>query len=389
MMRNIIGQTKSSFDLRQVMDDGKILLVNLSRGRVGELNSKLLGMIFVMKFEAAAMSRADIPEEYRKDFCLYVDEFQNFSTDSFADILSQARKYHLNLIVANQFTTQLTDEIRDAVFGNVGTVVSYRVGTTDAEFLAKQFAPVFDIEDLQFIPNYNTVVRMQISGVPVQPFSMAILPPLGSPNKQLGDALKQLSAAKYGRPRAAVEAEIFKRLATQPSRPQLGTTRPGAAPPWPASGYGSAYCTPQAAPSSFGSARPPTGSLPPPARPAGTGSSFLDEWLTKRRTKGTPAPGSAVSAFGSAGPPTAASPWANQPSAGSVVQPSAQPNPGAAASTPSAAANPASPPAQNDTFKINHDHEHKLAVSQSSAGAEHTMHIDKDGNISYEDSKTS
>ena len=127
MMRNIIGQAKSSFDLREVMDEGKILLVNLSRGRTGDLNSKLLGMIFVMKFEAAAMSRADVPEEYRKDFCLYVDEFQNFSTDSFADILSQARKYHLNLIVANQFTTQLSEEIRDAVFGNVEQL--FRIGS--------------------------------------------------------------------------------------------------------------------------------------------------------------------------------------------------------------------------------------------------------------------
>ncbi|HET7827553.1 MAG TPA: ATP-binding protein, partial [Candidatus Saccharimonadales bacterium] len=197
MMRNIIGQTHSAFNLREVMDQGKILLVNLSRGRTGDLNSKLLGMIFVMKFEAAAMSRADVPEEYRRDFCLYVDEFQNFSTESFADILSQARKYHLNLIVANQFTTQLSEEIRDAVFGNVGSVVAFRVGTTDAEFLAKQFAPVFDIDDLQFLPNYNTAVRMMIGGVPVQPFSMATLPPLGNPNPQLADALKQLSAAKY------------------------------------------------------------------------------------------------------------------------------------------------------------------------------------------------
>src|SRR5262249_41195830 len=155
MMRNIIGQTKSSFNLRDIMDEGKILLVNLSRGRTGDLNSKLLGMIFVMKFQAAAMSRSDMPEEYRKDFCLYVDEFQNFSTDSFADILSEARKYHLNLIVANQFTTQLSDEIRDAVFGNVGTVVSFRVGTADAEFLEKQFRPIFDIDDLQFLPNAN------------------------------------------------------------------------------------------------------------------------------------------------------------------------------------------------------------------------------------------
>src|SRR5438132_393999 len=236
MMRNIIGQSKSSFDLREIMDSGKILLVNLSRGRTGDLNSKLLGMIFVMKFEAAAMSRADVPEEQRRDFCLYVDEFQNFSTDSFADILSQARKYHLNLIVANQFTTQLSEEIRDAVFGNVGSVVAFRVGTTDAEFLAKQFAPVFDIDDLQFLPNYNTVVRMMIGGVPVQPFSMATIPPLGSPNPQLAGALKQLSAAKYGRPRATVETEIFKRLATQPARPALGA--PGGAGAWDRFGLG-------------------------------------------------------------------------------------------------------------------------------------------------------
>jgi hypothetical protein len=212
MMRNIIGQTKSAFNLREIMDEGKILLVNLSRGRTGDLNSKLLGMIFVMKFEAAAMSRADIPEDYRRDFCLYVDEFQNFSTDSFADILSQARKYHLNLIVANQFTTQLSEEIRDAVFGNVGSVVTFRVGTTDAEFLAKQFSPIFDIDDLQFLPNHNTAVRMMIGGVPVQPFSMATLPPLGSPNPQLADALKQLSAAKYGRPKATVASRPRLRL---------------------------------------------------------------------------------------------------------------------------------------------------------------------------------
>src|SRR5262249_16908379 len=136
MMRNMIGQPKSAFNLRDVMDKKKILLVNLSKGRTGDLNSKLLGMIFVMKFQAAAMSRADVPEEERQDFCLYVDEFQNFSTDSFATILSEARKYRLNLIVANQFTTQLTDEIRDAVFGNVGSIVSFRVGAdADADAL--------------------------------------------------------------------------------------------------------------------------------------------------------------------------------------------------------------------------------------------------------------
>lgn len=281
MMRNIIGQTKSSFNLREIMDEGKILLVNLSRGRTGDLNSKLLGMIFVMKFEAAAMSRADVPEEYRRDFCLYVDEFQNFSTDSFADILSQARKYHLNLIVANQFTTQLSEEIRDAVFGNVGSVVCFRVGTNDAEFLAKQYAPVFDIDDLQFLPNANTAVRMMIGGVPVQPFSMATLPPLGSPNPQLAGALKQLSAAKYGRAKATVEAEIFQRLKTEtPPRPSFGSNP-----------YGN-----PAGESFPPSMNPPAGAPRPgafPPAPAGTKPtsappSFLDEWLAKR--KGTASP---------------------------------------------------------------------------------------------------
>ncbi len=137
MMCNIIGQTKSAFDLRDIMDNKKILLVNLSKGRTGDLNSKLLGMIFVMKFQAAAMSRANIPESERTDFCLYVDEFQNFSTESFATIMSEARKYRLNLIVANQFTTQLTDEIRAAVFDNMGTIVSFRVGNNDTGSLTK------------------------------------------------------------------------------------------------------------------------------------------------------------------------------------------------------------------------------------------------------------
>jgi hypothetical protein len=167
-----------------------------------------------------------------------VDEFQNFSTDSFATILSEARKYHLNLIVANQFTTQLTDEIREAVFGNVGTIVAFRVGDHDVDSLAKYFSPTFDGADLLRIPNHNTVVRTLIGGVPTNPFSMSTIPPLGSPNYQLAEALKQLSAAKYGRPKAKVEAEIFKRLATaEPEKPVAAPNRfgspssPGAAGP--------------------------------------------------------------------------------------------------------------------------------------------------------------
>jgi len=277
MMRNIIGQTKSAFDLRDIMDNKKILLVNLSKGRTGDLNSKLLGMIFVMKFQAAAMSRSDVPEDQRQDFALYVDEFQNFSTDSFATIMSEARKYHLNLIVANQFTTQLTDEIRDAVFGNIGTIVSFRIGQNDVDSLSRYFQPAFDGDDLLRVPNYNAVVRTLVNGVPTQPFSMATLPPLGSPNPGLADALKQLSAAKYGKPRAVVEKAIFARLATQapaakPLQPPFGG---GATPPRP----------------SFGGPAPvsarPMDATPAPGAP-GSGS-FLDGWLAKQRA-GAPAP---------------------------------------------------------------------------------------------------
>ena len=274
MMRDIIGQTKSSFDLRQIMDEGKILIVNLSKGRTGELNSKLLGMIFVMKFQAAAMSRANIPENERRDFCLYVDEFQNFSTDSFATIMSEARKYHLNLIVANQFTTQLSDEIRDAVFGNMGTIVSYRIGQNDVESLSRYFQPLFDGDDLLRVPNYNTIVRTLVGGVPTQPFSMAAMPPLGEPNDELMKALKQLSAAKFGRPKAIVEKEIFARLATveppKPTNPMAG--KPGG--PFTGAPAGATATNPYGA-----VGMPPARAA---ASPVGTGS-FLDEWLTKKQ----------------------------------------------------------------------------------------------------------
>jgi hypothetical protein len=304
MMRNIIGQTKSSFDLRDIMDNKKILFVNLSKGRTGELNSKLLGMIFIMKFQAAAMSRANVPEEQRDDFCLYVDEFQNFSTDSFATILSEARKYRLNLIVANQFTTQLSDEIRDAVFGNVGSLVSFRVGAdADADALSKKFQPVFDREDILRLPNYNTVTQILIGGVPTQPYSMATMPPLGNPNPQLAQALKQLSAAKFGRPKATVEAEIFARLATKEEpKPAFGS------PFGPQAGFGSQSRS--GAPGSGFGAKP----TPPP----GTGSSFLDEWLAKRRMATPPGPAVAPKAPSSAGPMPAASSASQTPASEAV-----------------------------------------------------------------------
>jgi hypothetical protein len=290
MMRNIIGQTTSAFNLREVMDDGKILIVNLSKGRLGDLNAKLLGIVFVMKFQAAAMSRANVEESQRKDFALYVDEFQNFSTDSFATIMSEARKYHLNLIVANQFTTQLTEEIRDAVFGNMGTVVSFRIGQNDVDALSRYFQPQFDGDDLLRVPNYNTVIRSLVNGVPTQPFSMATLPPLGSANPKLSDALKQLSAAKYGKPKAKVEEEIFARLKTQaPPAPTFGQAQgrtqfgagPSASPFGPTAGAGGGFGARPASP--FGN--PPQAAAPAP-KPAGApGGSFLDDWMSKRQNK--------------------------------------------------------------------------------------------------------
>ncbi len=229
MMRNIIGQTESAFNIRDIMDQKKILIVNLSKGLTGELNSKLLGMIFVIKIQAAAMSRSNIPESERSDFSLIVDEFQNFSTDSFASILSEARKYRLNLIVANQFIGQLSEEIREAVFGNIGTMMSYRCGPEDAEFLVKQFQPMFNERDLINIPNFNAVMKLLIGGLPSLPFSITAMPPLGQMNDEMGLAVKQLSAAKFGVQRNQVEADIFARLQNQP-RPALNPPVPAPAP---------------------------------------------------------------------------------------------------------------------------------------------------------------
>jgi len=311
MMRNIIGQTKSAFDLRDIMDNKKILLVNLSKGRTGELNSKLLGMVFVMKFQAAAMSRSDTPEELRQDFALYVDEFQNFSTDSFATIMSEARKFHLNLIVANQFTTQLTDEIRDAVFGNIGTIVSFRVGQNDVDSLSRYFQPAFEADDLLRVPSYNAVVRTLINGVPTQPFSMATLPPLGNPNPGLAGALKQLSAAKYGKPRAVVEKAIFERFATPAPAAPTPVQNPFAAGPPPAAL----------------SAAPASAAPMPPASPAAGGSSFLDEWLAKQRAQ---APAPSLSPVRTPLPPAGQAPAAVPPTFTAPVvdtQPNSQPGP--------------------------------------------------------------
>ncbi len=215
MMRNIIGQSTSAFDLRKVMDEGKILIMNLSKGRIGEENSNFLGLILVPKILAAAMSRTNVSMEERRDFYLYVDEFQNFATETFADILSEARKYRLNLTVANQFIGQIGEDLKNAVFGNVGTVIAFRVGVTDANYLQHEFSPTFSEQDLVNIESPHAYIKTIVSGEPVVPFSLdttkdmkkwkAIL------NPQIGQAIKELSRLKFGRDVTQVEAEITQR----------------------------------------------------------------------------------------------------------------------------------------------------------------------------------
>ncbi|MBI2330021.1 type IV secretory system conjugative DNA transfer family protein [Candidatus Daviesbacteria bacterium] len=215
MMRNIIGQSKSSFDLRKVMDEGKILIMNLSKGRIGEENSNFLGLILVPKILQAAMSRSDMDMEKRKDFYLYVDEFQNFATDTFADILSEARKYRLNLIVANQFIGQIGEDLKNAVFGNVGTVIAFRVGVTDANYLQHEFSPTFAEADLVNIESPHTYIKTIVSGEPVAPFSLDTTKDMkkwkAMLNPQIGQAIRELSRLKFGRDLAQVEGDLASR----------------------------------------------------------------------------------------------------------------------------------------------------------------------------------
>jgi len=210
MMRNIIGQQKSSFDLRDIMDNKKILLVNLSKGKLGEINSSLLGLIMVSKIQMAAMSRANIPEKERKDFYLYVDEFQNFTTDSFISILSEARKYRLNLNVTNQYIAQLEEAIRNAVIGNAGTMITFRVGAHDAEFLAKEFEGLTEL-DLMNLDNFNAYIKLLIGGVASKPLSLRTIAPKEEEDRKTAETVRQLSRLRFGRDRTLVEKEIYER----------------------------------------------------------------------------------------------------------------------------------------------------------------------------------
>ncbi len=214
MMRNIIGQRKSGFDLREIMDKRKILLVNLAKGKTGEVNSSLLGMIIVSKLQMAALARADMPEDQRQDFYLYIDEFQNFITDSISTILSEARKYRLNLIVGHQYMGQLVKdnktEIRDAILGNVGSIFVSRIGPEDSETLEKIFTPTFSGYDLINSDKFTWYSKIIVDNTQVKPFTMKTFPPPPSDAKLAG-AIKQLCRLKYGRDRAIVEAEILER----------------------------------------------------------------------------------------------------------------------------------------------------------------------------------
>ncbi len=223
MVRNIIGQSHSGFNFREVMDGKKILLVNLAKGLVGEINANLMGMIIVSKLQMAALERASLPEDQRNDFFLYIDEFQNFITDSIATILSEARKYRLELIIAHQYMKQLEDNkgkttVRDAVLGNAGTLVSFRIGVEDAEVLAKEFAPVFGAYDLINVEQYTAYIKLLIDNTAAKPFNMLTYGPKEG-NKELAAAIKELSRLKYGRPREIVNAEIMDRA-------QLGSSKP-------------------------------------------------------------------------------------------------------------------------------------------------------------------
>ncbi|MFA6394090.1 MAG: type IV secretion system DNA-binding domain-containing protein [Patescibacteria group bacterium] len=211
LIRNIIGQVKSSIDVRKIMDEGKILIMNLSKGRIGEDNSALLGSMMITKIQLAAMSRVDVPEAERHDFYLYVDEFQNFATDSFANILSEARKYHLNLIMGHQYVEQLGDVVKAAVFGNVGTLVVFRVGAIDAEELVKEFTPTFTEEDLVNLPKYEMYLKLMIDGVSSDPFSARGLPPIGEEIKtDSAEKVIKVSRERYARKKDEVEEKIMK-----------------------------------------------------------------------------------------------------------------------------------------------------------------------------------
>ena len=215
LIRNIIGQTNSKLDLRTIMDQSKILLVNASRGEIGEDASRLLGALLITKIQLAAMSRVDVSESERPDFFLYVDEFQHFATESFANILSEARKYHLCLIMGHQYITQMEEPVRDAVFGNVGTLVTFRVGAEDAEFLERWYQPDFTMNDIVNLAKYTIYIKLMINGVSGRAFSAATFPPFPRPERTFKEEIIQASREVYTNPKDKVEKETAEWMSTE------------------------------------------------------------------------------------------------------------------------------------------------------------------------------
>lgn len=215
VIRNMVAQVTSTINIREIMDSRKILIMNLSKGRIGEDNSRLLGGMLITKIQLAAMERVDTPEADRKDFFLYVDEFQNFATPSFANILSEARKYRLSLIMAHQYVLQLDEVVSAAVFGNVGTIMAFRVGGGDAEALAKEFAPVFMEEDIVNLAKYHIILKLMIDGVASQPFSAMTMPPIGSPTGSREKVIR-VSRERYSQRREVIEDKIIRWSGMEP-----------------------------------------------------------------------------------------------------------------------------------------------------------------------------
>ena len=343
MMRNILGQTKSGFNIREIMDNQKILLVNLAKGKTGEQNAKLLGMIFVMKFQAAAMSRADIPEEERKDFCLYVDEFQNFATDSFESILSEARKFKLNLIVVNQFMTQLTDKIREAILGNCGTIICGRIGVTDAEIMQKAFTPVFTAEDLHNQANFHAIATVMMYNMPTSPFTMRLLPAMGERNEELMKRMRTYALSRYGRPRAEVEAEIDARLGVTSANTGAASEA--------AEAVEMSAATPSPMPAVAEAENMPATSAAPSKAPAEPKRNFLEKWKEhKKEIANSPASATKAPAAPVATKPVAAP----APKPAPTPAPVDLPEPEVMQAEPVAPVAPAAP-AQTDGLRIKHD----------------------------------
>ena len=259
-MRNIIGQTKSAFNFRTAMDEGKVVMVNLSKGKIGSINAQLLGLIAVARINMGAMGRFNIPKEQRKDFYFYVDEFQNFATDTFAGILSEARKYRLNLIMAHQYIAQLSEspggttgggdsKIRDAVFGNVGTMMSFKVGADDAEYLEKEYSPTLSQQDILSIANYKAYLKLNINNTTSRPFSLETIYDPTMKNEKVLEIIKKYSRMKYGRKKEFVDAEIEARMGVGSGKAKVpetpGEKKPTESAPTPTSTSTTAQSTPQ------------------------------------------------------------------------------------------------------------------------------------------------